>query len=1469
MKKRILLPILFLTAHLVFCQWESKNPGAGGQVQDIICDPNQDQRLILASDMEGIYESTNNGNTWNHKGKLHQNRVYAVAIPKSNNHTQKNKMFVGTLYGLEVSNNRGQDFTLIPNTKKISIGAIAVHPSNPSIVLAGIGWKDDYDFIQKFGLSPDKSGKGKGEIFRTNNGGISWSKIEFNSISTTDRNVYTIQFDPTNGNNVYMASSKGLYKSTNAGTSWTLINGPNNGKCRGVAIDPDGSKIYAVFTTNGNKGHVYTKAVSASNWTQVSNGMANEWDFWYPEVDPRSSTNQHKVLIAMQGDRQGLYEGTFNWSGNTLATHSWSLKWNGTSGYDTGWDKASPKARIAHYTPESWPRAVWSTSDQTMFRGTPNGNNYNWLNKYSNPNNAFNVNGDPTYSSKGTASTFTYDVAKESNYVLQCMADNGWVESWDSGTSWSNRQMRDMGNISDIQAADIAFDNGKSIVVSVGSKECYGGICSKEWYPSYIYVKELNTKSPSDQWVRVNNSDKVIQNYWYANEGRYREVAVSPAKKDRVFFGVNEDGIYMVDNVSELLDGTADNLIKIGGATTDKFWIRTITPHPTNPDIVYVTNTNGPKDHGLWQGTKSGSNWNFVKLLDGKGSHAEVSVWIHNGQTRIFYVAKTDNNSPYVGRLKLGNGNWNTVITPTTNAVLNNNPYWESIVGSDFRFENFGGIIGTENTLVTNYYDHNMQLSHGIYRGSIDSNGAVNWVNWSGNNLYFGGATTMKLDGDGSNRKLYMSTPGAGLLVRDFDNGGSSNVDVTGVNINGCNSGSSLAIGATRNLDTTISPSNATNQNVTWSSSNSNIATVDSSGLVTAVLQGSANITVTTNNGNKTATCTIAVSGGGNNCNNDNLVTNGEFDNGISDWTFYNNTSGNHSKSVVSNAGLSGTSAAKITLNSAAGSNDSDIQFYRNTGNLLNGKTYEITFKAKASGNRTMRVGVLSNLSPWTNFSSDIVNLTTSAQDFGPLEFTMNTNASNVRLDFFLGGNSQDVFIDKIEIKEKCSENPSPIIPTSISINGCTNSDLPLGSTRNLDEVVLPINATDKSVVWTSSNPSVATVNSSNGLVTGISQGSAVITATTNSGNKIANCTVNVFTQTNGNVTVRARLIGAGSDQLQFRVNDVTVKTWTVSGSNFADYTAQLSVNGNVKTYFPDNGTDMEIDYIIINGTTYQAENQSINTATWQNGSCGGSNSSMLYCEGYIDFGTLTTGGSGSTTAYRYLRLTGFGTVGNEVTLQRIQWMKNSNSYPNPEINWNTQSQVTSSNNNSSDYAAYENTNSGWQVGTSYPAWIKIDLGSGNELSPDEIIIKANASNRGFSAFECHGSNDDSSWTLLHSESGLTSSDYPSTIGVFNFGGSGMRTSISPNHVYKLSEEINIYPNPLNHGDDINIRSISKKPFELRIYDINGRLVFQNKYFDLKSEHITINTKSKFGAGLYFVKYVSESIEVHRKLIIN
>jgi hypothetical protein len=82
-------------------------------------------------------------------------------------------------------------------------------------------------------------------------------------------------------------------------------------------------------------------------------------------------------------------------------------------------------------------------------------------------------------------------------------------------------------------------------------------------------------------------------------------------------------------------------------------------------------------------------------------------------------------------------------------------------------------------------------------------------------------------------------------------------VPVTGVTLN--ETSNTLTVGNTDQLTATIVPANATNQTVTWSSSDTSVATVSNNGLVTTVAAGSTIITVTTDDGSSTSTDAITV----------------------------------------------------------------------------------------------------------------------------------------------------------------------------------------------------------------------------------------------------------------------------------------------------------------------------------------------------------------------------------------------------------------------------------------------------------------------------------------------------------------------------------------------------------------------------------------------------------------------------------
>lgn len=83
-------------------------------------------------------------------------------------------------------------------------------------------------------------------------------------------------------------------------------------------------------------------------------------------------------------------------------------------------------------------------------------------------------------------------------------------------------------------------------------------------------------------------------------------------------------------------------------------------------------------------------------------------------------------------------------------------------------------------------------------------------------------------------------------------------IKVTGVKLN--KNETTILVGGSETLTASVLPDDATNRNVNWISSDASVATVDANGKVTAVKAGEATITVTTEDGGKTATCRVTVS---------------------------------------------------------------------------------------------------------------------------------------------------------------------------------------------------------------------------------------------------------------------------------------------------------------------------------------------------------------------------------------------------------------------------------------------------------------------------------------------------------------------------------------------------------------------------------------------------------------------------------
>ena len=126
-----------------------------------------------------------------------------------------------------------------------------------------------------------------------------------------------------------------------------------------------------------------------------------------------------------------------------------------------------------------------------------------------------------------------------------------------------------------------------------------------------------------------------------------------------------------------------------------------------------------------------------------------------------------------------------------------------------------------------------------------------------------------------------------------------------------------------------------------------------------------------------------------------------------------------------------------------------------------------------------------------------------------------------------------------------------------------------------------------------------------------------------------------------GGVSIVVRARGtSGSESIDVRVDGNTITTWTL-GTGMGNWETSTEYSGGLTVCFTNDGDnrDVQIDYVQVDGQTRQSENQSYNTGVWQDGSCGGSNSEWLHCNGCIGYGDIS-GGGGSTTTSGYTTTT-------------------------------------------------------------------------------------------------------------------------------------------------------------------------------------------------------------------------------------
>lgn len=357
--------------------------------------------------------------------------------------------------------------------------------------------------------------------------------------------------------------------------------------------------------------------------------------------------------------------------------------------------------------------------------------------------------------------------------------------------------------------------------------------------------------------------------------------------------------------------------------------------------------------------------------------------------------------------------------------------------------------------------------------------------------------------------------------------------------------------GETFSLVATVLPKDAEYDGVTWASSNASVASVNS-GTVTALKEGTA--TITASAGGKSATCSVKVSARNIAVTSisldktslsmqvgdtETLTATVKPDDATDKTVVW--TSSDDAVASVSNGKITALKSGKVTIVAKSGTCSAEclVTVSVNTESITLDKT-------------TLSLSV-----------GETATLTVTVKPDDATDKTVTWSSSDESVASVDNGKVTAIKSGKVTVTAKCGGKTAECsvmvtVPTSSVTLDKTSLSLSVGETAQLTATVKPDDATDKTVVWSSSDESVVKVD--NGKVTALKIGSATVTATAASFSVSCKVTVihpdNIiyYTSTDGNIV-------KPYNETVFGVNLIT--------NEYSDGLGRIIFDGPVKTIGP------------------------------------------------------------------------------------------------------------------------------------------------------------------------------------------------------------------------------------------------------------------------------------------------------------
>ncbi len=299
-------------------KWRLVGPFRGGRALAVTGVAGDAETYYFGAVAGGVWKTTNGGLTWTPMtDKTGIMSVGAIAVAPSD----PNVVYVGTgescirgniSYGdgMYKSVDGGKTWTHIGLEDSQHIAKVIVHPQNPDVVyVAALG--------HAYGPNEMRG------VFRSNDGGKSWQKILFKDNKT---GAIDLVFDPNNPHILFAAMweaqrtpwslvsggpGSGLYKSSDDGATWKRLEGqglPSGVLGRiGVSVSgADGNRVYAII--EAEKGGIYRSEDAGDSWKLINPDhrfTQRSWYFHHIFADPKNADTVYVLNTGVSRSTDG------------------------------------------------------------------------------------------------------------------------------------------------------------------------------------------------------------------------------------------------------------------------------------------------------------------------------------------------------------------------------------------------------------------------------------------------------------------------------------------------------------------------------------------------------------------------------------------------------------------------------------------------------------------------------------------------------------------------------------------------------------------------------------------------------------------------------------------------------------------------------------------------------------------------------------------------------------------------------------------------------------------------------------------------------------------------------------------------------------------------------------------------------------------------------------------------------------